>query len=404
MLNDLTRYVDLMDKCSSCAFCEATCPVFRADLLETHVARARMLIIREALVEKTLPVSKRTREIIDRCLLCSQCKQTCPAGVPVNEIVIAARHQLYGNKRMGLARRVVLKQIMENRGATGAVKKAETLARAAGISPSEMPKLPKQTFNDRYPAGTYAPQGKVRARALYFVGCGTNGLYPDTGEAVMKILAINGVAVTIPEGLVCCGIPTLVEGDLETSRRMMATNLEAMAGSDAEVILTDCTSCGLTLKEKWLALIPPGDPLHDKAVTVASKVVEVMDYLNQIGLDPLPGRLEGSFTYHVPCHGGWTPTLNDAPREVLSAIRDIRPCEMEQPAACCGAGGAFFVDFKDLSRSIRAPKLADIEQTGADLVVTQCPSCRSYLASGLAEPGRVLHPVTLLAMAYGERI
>ncbi len=401
MLNDLGTYSELMEKCSSCAFCEATCPVFLADLLETHVARSRMLIIREALVEKNLPVSKRTREIIDRCLLCSKCKQTCPADVPVNEIVIAARHQLYNGKRMSLPRRLLLKQIMENRGVTGLLKKAEALAKAAGVAPREIPKLPDRSFSELYPAGTYMPTGKVRAKALYFVGCGTNALYPDTGNAVMKVLSHNGIEVTVPEGMVCCGIPALAEGDLETSRQMMETNLSILAESDADVILTDCTSCGLTFKEKLLGIIPDEDPLYEKAVEVSSKITEVTDYLNRIGLDPLPPKLKQTYTYHVPCHGNWTPSLNDAPRELLSGIKDTEGIEMEKPESCCGAGGAFFVDFKELSQNIRTPKLEDIEETGAGIVVTQCPSCRSYLCSGLDKGQRVMHPVTLIAMAYG---
>lgn len=401
MLNDLTGYEEIMDKCSSCAFCEATCPVFRADLLETHVARSRMLIIRETLVDKAMPVSKRTREVIDRCLLCSKCKQTCPAGVPVNEIVIAARHQLHKGKRMSLPRRMVLKQVMENRGVTGVLKKAEALAKAAGISPKEIPKLPKQSFSERYPAGTYKPDGKRRAKVLYFVGCGTNALYPDTGESAMKVLSHNGIEVTLPDGIVCCGIPALAEGDLETSRKLMETNLAALANSGADAIVTDCTSCGLTFKEKLLGIIPAKDPLHEKAVEVSSKMVEVTDYLNQIGLDPAPGELKETYTYHVPCHGNWTPSLNDAPRKLLSGIKGSEGIEMDKPESCCGAGGAFFVDFKALSQKIREPKLAEIHQTGAETVVTQCPSCRSYLSSGLDKGQQVMHPITLIAKAYG---
>ncbi|MFH2129686.1 MAG: (Fe-S)-binding protein [bacterium] len=400
MLTDLTSYEDLMDKCSSCSFCEATCPVFRADLLETHVARARMLIIREALVNKSLPVSKRVHEIVNRCLLCSNCKQTCPAAVPVNEIVIAARYELYKGKRMNLPRRMLLKQIMENRGVTGLLKKAESLAKLAGISPREIPKIPERSFADLY-QGTYAPKGEIRAKALYFVGCGTNTLYPDTGDAVMKVLAHNGIEVTIPEGLVCCGIPSLAEGDIETARRMMETNISLLADTGADVILTDCTSCGLTFKEKLLKVIPADDPLYEKAVAVSGKIREVTDYLNQVGLVPDSLSLDRTYTYHVPCHGNWTPTLNEAPRELLSTIGQAERVELENPDTCCGAGGAFFIDFKELSQKIRAPKLEDIANTGVDLVVTQCPSCRSYLGSALGEAQRVVHPITLLAMAYG---
>jgi len=402
MLNDLNSFEALMDKCSSCAFCEATCPVYLADLLETHVARSRMLIIREALLKESLPVSERTREIIDRCLLCSRCKQTCPAAVPVNEIVIAARHRLYGGKRLSLPRRLVQKRIMENRGPGGIMKTAASLARAAGLVPQEIPRLPAGTFNDLFPPGAYPPRGKTRAKVVYFVGCGTNALYPDTGRAVMKVLACNGIEVTIPQGMVCCGLPTLAEGDVDGARRLMKTNLAVLAGSGADAVLTDCTSCGLTFKEMLPGIIPPGDPLYEQAVEVSSKITEVTDFLVRIGIEPPPGKLDCDYTYHVPCHGGWTPTLNGAPRRLLSAVGGGELRELDRPEACCGAGGAFFMDNGELSQKIRAPRLEDIRRTAAAVLITQCPSCRSYLAAGLQNRLRVMHPVALLASAYGE--
>ncbi|MBU3916323.1 (Fe-S)-binding protein [bacterium] len=398
MLTDLKSYSELMDKCSHCAFCEATCPVFLSDLLETHVARSRMLLIRESMVEENLPVSERIKEIVNRCLLCSNCKQTCPANVPVDEIVIAARYQLYNGKRMNLPKRVLLKKIMENRGLKGLLKKAEALAKTVGISPKEIPVLPKKSFDSLY-KGTYTPQGKVRAKAAYFVGCATNTIYPDTADAVMKVLEWNGIEVTLPEGIVCCGIPALVEGDLKTAREMMETNIKALADLEVDIILTDCTSCGLTFKEKLLKVIPTDDPLFEKAVGITFKIREVTDYLNEIGLVDPPPELPVSYTYHVPCHGNWTPTLNDAPRELLSKIPASNLLEMDEPGKCCGAGGTFFIDYKELAENIRDPKIKDITETGADTVITQCPSCRSYLNSAL-HGKTVMHPMMMLAKAY----
>jgi len=91
---DLRTYQSAMEKCCDCGFCQATCPVFLEDLLETHVARARMGLIRECLVEHSHPVTERLREVVNRCLLCTTCTRTCPARLPVDEIVIAARHEL----------------------------------------------------------------------------------------------------------------------------------------------------------------------------------------------------------------------------------------------------------------------------------------------------------------------
>jgi glycolate oxidase iron-sulfur subunit len=403
MFNDLKQYESLMEKCSHCAFCEATCPVYLADLLETSVARSRMTVIREALVKETLPVSKRVREIVDRCLLCSNCHQTCPAHVPVDEIVVAARHKLYKGKRMNMAKRLLLKQVMENRGLKGLLKKADVVAKTVGISPKEIPPFPKQSFDDLY-KGTVAPEGEKRARVAYFVGCATNGLYPDTGVATMQVLSKNGIEVVLPEGLVCCGLPAIGEGDLKTAREMMEKNIAVLSGIEADAIITDCTSCGLVFNKKVLKVIAADDPLHAKASGVAAKIREVTDYLCEIGLSKSPEKLACRYTYHVPCHGNWTETVNDAPKKLLAQISGAKLAEMDEPDKCCGAAGAYFVENRELSEKIRAPKMKDIDETGAELIITQCPSCRTYLNAALEGEKRAEHPMMLLARAYGCEI
>ena len=82
----LELYEDMMAKCSYCQFCQATCPVYLEDHLETHLARARVELIRAALLEGSMPVTERLREVVSRCLLCGNCVQTCPAVIPVDEI------------------------------------------------------------------------------------------------------------------------------------------------------------------------------------------------------------------------------------------------------------------------------------------------------------------------------
>ena len=99
MIGDLEYYRGLVEKCSHCALCEAVCPVYLEDMLETHVARARVDIIYQTLYKKSMPVTPRVREIINRCLLCTSCTQDCGAAVPVHEIIITARAALYGGRK-----------------------------------------------------------------------------------------------------------------------------------------------------------------------------------------------------------------------------------------------------------------------------------------------------------------
>jgi glycolate oxidase iron-sulfur subunit len=396
---DLNAYRDMMAKCSHCGLCQATCPVYLEDCLQTHLARARVDLIRAVLLEKALPVTKRFREVMDRCLLCTNCSRTCPAGVLTDEIVAAARNQLYQGKRRDAVRRRLLRRFMNRRGMKGLMAMAGSVAHKMGWTPEELPAPASMPLDKRFKARIPA-KGRARARVAYFVGCAANTLYPETGAAVIKVLAHNDIEVLIPEGQVCCGMPALAEGDLGLVQEMMRKNVPVLAGCDADAVVTDCTSCGMMFRAKAAKTLPADDPLRPQAEALAEKVWEVTDYLNRIGLSARPPALPESFTYHMPCHRGWTPTLDDAPRGLLGNIPGAERIELEHPDRCCGAAGTFFMDFNELAADIRARKLADIRQTGARTVLTQCPACRSFLRTRV-EDARVTHPVELLARAYG---
>ena len=401
MMLDLRTYKAAMDKCCDCGFCQATCPVFLEDLLETHVARARMGLIRACLLEGTHPVTERLREVVGRCLLCTSCVQTCPARLPVDEIVVAARHQLQQQNSRGRLRRRMTRKFMKERGFRGLVGKAGRLARSMGLGPEELPPPARKRFEELR-RGVISPKGEIRARVAYYVGCATNTFYPETALDVVRVLAHNGIEVLLPEGLVCCGMPALGEGDLETAQELVRTNIRVLSRQDVDAIVTDCTSCGLVLKTKTVKVLPEDDELREQATLLSPKIHEITDYLSQIGLTEEPSSVPGKLTYHMPCHRSWTPTMDDAPRNILRSIPETEFVEMEYPERCCGGGGTFFMDYKELSQSIRSHKIEDIDHTGARTVVTQCPSCRSYMTPMLKER-EVMHPVSFLARAYGFR-
>ena len=394
----MSDYSEMMARCSHCGLCQATCPVYLEDLLQTHLARARMELIRASLVEGSLPVSRRLREVVDRCLLCTNCSQTCAAGIPVDEIIAAARHQLHQGRQYGPVRRRLTGIWMRKRGASAIIGGAAAMGRRMGLVPGEVPPSAPKPFT-RLCKGTFPATGARRARVAYYVGCATNSISPDTGLAAVQVLNHNGIEVVVPQGLVCCGIPALAEGSLTISQEMVRTNIRILAGLEVDAVVTDCTSCGLMLRSKALKILSLEDPLRKEAEALGLRVWEVMDYLNQLGLRAEPGPLPGRFTYHVPCHRGWTPTLNDAPRKTLSRVPGFVLVESEHPEHCCGAGGAFFLDHLDLARKIRSRKIDEILRTEAATVVTPCPACRAFLAPRL--PGlTVEHPVSLLARSY----
>lgn len=394
----LEDYEKIIEKCSQCSYCQSTCPSYINELSESFVAKNRLLLIKETLMHNRIPYSERAKEILDNCLLCTNCTQTCCSKIPIDDIIISARIKA-GQKGAGGIKQFVMGKMLTQRGLTGVLGKAGSVAQKLGIAVKEIPQLASKPFDKMY-SGTYTPEGEVKKRVAYFVGCGTNFIFPDTGEAVVKVLNHNGMEVVIPQGQVCCGIPALGEGDLEGARDMVKTNIDLLAGLDVDAIVTDCTSCGMMFKEKAAKCFPDDDPLQEKITAVTSKIWEVTDFLQNQGLNMPPGQLDITWSYHVPCHRGWSPTVKDAPRDLLSQIPNAQLNEFDNPEQCCGGAGTFFMEHRDVAEQIRSNRLEEIQNTKSDAVLTQCPVCRFYIGFKVTDR-EVTHPIKILARAYG---
>ena len=395
-IDDYSREIN---RCLQCNFCLATCPVYNEDMVESSVARGRINLINAAMIEKSIPVTGRAREIINRCLLCTNCMQGCPSGIPVDDIIIAARTELFNQFGLGTVEKMLFRQLLNRKSPGTLASRAVSLIRKLNLFPGPLPALASPPFEQRV-SGIISPAGAPRARVAYFIGCGTNYLYPDTGEAVVKVLVENQIEVVVPANQSCCGIPALAHGDQQTAVESLRANAEVFAELDVDAIITDCTSCGYMLKTKASKVLPHDDPYRKTMALMAKKTFEVTEYLAGLGLVKKFKSRPASITYHVPCHRGWSKGLLDAPRKLVALMPEAHLVEMKGAEKCCGAGGSTFINHSDLGAGIRSQKLEDIKATGAAMVMTQCPACRFYLGEGLKDSSiKVLHPMSVLASA-----
>jgi glycolate oxidase iron-sulfur subunit len=78
---------------------------------------------------------------------------------------------------------------------------------------------------------------------------------------------------------------------------------------------------------------------------------------------------------------------------------------MKDADVCCGAAGSFCVTHPALSEGVGGVKAENVIATGADVVVSGCPSCLTQLRAMLRARGsniRVRHPMELLAESYRQ--
>ena len=90
--------------------------------------------------------------------------------------------------------------------------------------------------------------------------------------------------------------------------------------------------------------------------------------------------------YHSPCHLCRGLGVTKEPRELIGTTgMEYAPAKDED--VCCGFGGSFSVEFPEISGELLKRKLDNVDATGADLLVTDCPGCVLQLKGGLDQRG-----------------
>jgi glycolate dehydrogenase iron-sulfur subunit len=415
----LKRVEQELKKCVKCGACRANCPAFSTFQREPAVARGKIALAQH-LLQGDIALDDQTYLSMSKCLLCGSCVEKCPNDVPTDEIVMVARealsqqrglttfHQAVGRvianrklMRFGtLAARVLGPLFFRKVPATSGLRLRFPMPFVG--NKRHIPRIAGKPFMDRHPEVIKGEPGKPRI--VFFVGCMTNFVYTEVGEAALALFRHLGCTMIIPKDQQCCGLPGMSGGDLETVRELAEKNLASLERYEADYIMTACATCGGALHKFYPAVIGRKHPeLLERCRALAAKTVDAAELLVKLGLKPADTGAGGemTITYHDPCHLR-TRGITRQPRELLMGTPGIELREMEGADRCCGLGGTFNVYHYGASMEINAPKTAAIIQSGAEAVVTGCPGCMMQLDDGLKQKGaktRVMHTLEILARA-----
>jgi glycolate oxidase iron-sulfur subunit len=204
-------------------------------------------------------------------------------------------------------------------------------------------------------------------------------MFPEAAAETLNILKTK--TKLIMKDNVCCGLPHLAHGLRDEFLELAKKNIRIY--EDADIVVCACASCGGTLKR--LASYFAGDrEWEEKAAVFSRKVMDLTEYLAKAGYTPRQ-KLETTFTYHDPCHLGRGQGIKKQPRDLLRAAGKF--VEMQEADKCCGGAGSFHMDYPDIASEILDKKRANIEKTGAAIVVTGCPGCLIQLAKAAKASG-----------------
>ncbi|MFC1934820.1 (Fe-S)-binding protein [Chloroflexota bacterium] len=198
----------------------------------------------------------------------------------------------------------------------------------------------------------------------------------------------------------CCGASLYFTGLREEFARKAQETYQKLKSLGVKRVIGIVPSCTYALRE----LIPQCVDGFDLEVRHFSDVVA-----ENISSRELSFPLQVKVTYHDPCQLGRYLGLIDEPREILRAIKGIEFVEVEwtsgEWATCCGGGGGFEAVFPELSEILTMNRVRELVETGAQIIVTQCPGCIMQLKDGLkgikAENVEVLDLAQIVAMSIG---
>jgi len=239
----------------------------------------------------------------------------------------------------------------------------------------------------------------------FFAGCLIDFVYPEIGEAAVRVLNRAGIEVVFPEKQTCCGAPAHFSGLPDAAAANARDNAEAFSGAGYEAVISACPTCTAALcTDAPRALRQQGEhDLAGRAEHLAAKTVDFSTFIRRLveeGALRLPaGANLPPLTYHDSCHLKRTLHAEQPPRQLLrGAGYELR--EMQESDVCCGMGGSYSLKLPEVSSAMLARKLRMIAATQAEGVALDCPGCLMQIRGGCAAadaPVRVHHTAEWLA-------
>jgi Fe-S oxidoreductase len=302
--------------------------------------------------------------LYDSCTMCGRCTIVCPMGIDIASLVALTRR--------GLA--------------------------AAGIGPKDLFETAERSRDKGSPLGVTAevladriewladeheveiPLDKPQADVLLTVSSIETMKYPQSIVAMARLLNHAGANWTLSsKGYEATNFGVL-SGKLDVAKAMLTRVVAAAETVGAKlVVIPECGHAYGALR--WTGATMLGRPLP-------FEVLHISEYLARLKRD---GRLRlkpmsKSVTYHDPCQISRRGSATAEARYLLDGFaEDFREMSPSGNANwCCGGGGgvAAIERATELRNKVFEIKIRQVEETGAQSMVSACANCRQTLDAG----------------------
>ena len=344
--------------CLECGKCTSVCPVARYDPSfspRQMIENALLGFGDELLLDKEL----------FSCLTCYTCQQKCPSDIDFPVFVQKARSLAQDNEQHGVCAH------------SGQLQSLARLMTGPDIKQKRLEWLGKEY--------RVSENGDV----LLWVGCAPyfapifediefNAL--DITRASLKALNSLGIEPRLLANEKCCGHDALWTGDIETFKKLAEYNAAQIKEAGVKKIVFSCPEGYRTFKLDYPNYVDLGCEVQHISEFLAEKIEQ-----NGVKFKEIKKKV----AYQDPCRLGRHLGVYEAPRKVLKSIPGIELVEMKHSgleSICCGTSA--FTNCDSYSNMLRAERLCEATETGAELLITACPKCQTHFRCAMTDKGK----------------
>jgi Fe-S oxidoreductase len=296
--------------------------------------------------------------LFDSCTMCGRCTQVCPMGIDIASIVAASRQAFTA----------------AGRGPEDLLAAADNVREKGsplGVTPTVLDGR-VEWLEDDYEIDI--PLDKDKADVLLTISSIELMKYPKSLMAMAKILNTAGIDWTLSSK----GYESTNFGFLAGKSDLAKLGIERIADAAEAVgaktvVIPECGHAYGVMRWSGANILGRPLPFH---------VMHITEYLAQLKRD---GKLklrnyEGSLTYHDPCQisrrGGATAEVRYLLDGFATDFREMSPTGNFN--WCCGGGGGVQAMSRaaDLRHKVFQIKMKQVEETGADKMISACANCR----------------------------
>ncbi len=348
ILEERKDFSDLL-YCIGCGNCLLDCPTY--NVIGSSFGADGMLGGRGVALSCLI---RGTREGIEDglflCTTCGLCGEVCPVGIDAG-------------KRVKDLRRLS----MEDPQTSTELEEITELQNTIDQYGTPYGKMARAEF----------PSLQQPSPVVLYIGCVGLAMETDTTAGGIELLQKMGVGFTLIDEVCCEAVKGETGSDPNPER--IRQNIEKIIEVGGKEVLFFCPTCLKTFLE------------YDEKHRTGLLFETVLSYLNQHFSFTSSGVDSETVTYHDPCHLGRGMGSFNGARDLL---RDLGSpfVEMEhhhQESLCCGAGGGIRGFYPKFSRDIARRRVNEAEEVKADLILTDCLSCKHNLRQGVPYEGKM---------------